>query len=65
MANTNYELLRQTFNEILEIERTMEYSYSQIISQIDNKEINSILSKIMEDEKKHQRNVQKILDILS
>jgi rubrerythrin len=59
-----YEVLNQTFKEILEIETSMNNKYVEIIKETKNKKIKDVLELIMHDEEKHMKNVEEILKII-
>ncbi len=60
MTHNDIEIL---LKESLEVEEEMRKEYESIVNDIENKEIKKIITGIMNDEIRHEKNVREMLAI--
>lgn len=56
--------INNVLKEMLEIEESMDGLYSGILEKVKDEKVRKIVSRILEDEKKHQRNVKRMMELV-
>ena len=60
----SYDAIKDLLDEMLKAESSMYDLYTDLLQSITNEEINSVLHRIRDDEKRHEANVKSAIDLL-